>query len=155
MTDLERRIRDLLDEDARSAPQPAEAARAVSRTRRRQAVTLAGSALGVVALVAASIVAVRAVLTTDGMSPADAPTVTTTMNGISITYPEGWHVIDPDEAGLNGPDRTGARLPPDRSRALAGRHWGVVRLPGHSRRHDAGVPHDRPGGTARALPVLT
>jgi len=101
MTDLERRIRDLLDEDARSAPQPGETARAVSRTRRRQAVTLAGSALGVVALVAASIAGVRAVLTTDGRTPADAPTVTTTMNGISITYPEGWHVIDPDEAGLN------------------------------------------------------
>lgn len=103
MTDLEQRIRDLLDEDARLAPSPHETAPVVRRTRRRQAVTIAASALGVIALVAGSIVGVRAVLATDRGTPADAPTVTTTMNGISITYPEGWHLIDPDEAGLNGP----------------------------------------------------
>jgi hypothetical protein len=33
---------------------------------------------------------------------AQGPTTTGTMNGITITYPQSWHLIDPDTAGLNG-----------------------------------------------------
>jgi hypothetical protein len=51
----------------------------------------------------ASVVGVRTVLTSDRGAPADAPTRTTTsLNGISITHPEGWFVFDADELGLNG-----------------------------------------------------
>lgn len=103
MSDLEQDIRDLLTEEVRSAPPPHEPDRAVRRTRRRQVLTVAGSVLGVLALGAASIAGVRAVLTTGNGTPADAPTTTTTVNGISMLHPEDWYVVDPDEAGLNAP----------------------------------------------------
>ena len=32
----------------------------------------------------------------------EGPTTTGTLNGITITYPQAWHLIDPDKAGLNG-----------------------------------------------------
>jgi hypothetical protein len=98
MTDLERRIREVLEDGARSAPPPGDAHRAVGRTRRRQGLTLAGSLLGVVAVVAATVVGIRTVSELDGGAPAGGPElVTTTINGVSITTPEGWFVTDPPE----------------------------------------------------------
>ena len=88
----------------RPARPPAdEAAPAVRRTRRRQVSIVAGTLLGVIALAAASILGIRTVLTGEGGTPASSPVVTSSMNGISISQPEDWHLIDPDEAGLNGP----------------------------------------------------
>jgi hypothetical protein len=103
MTDLEQRMRELLDEEARSAPPPPEAKGAISRTRRRQVATVLAGTLGVVALVAATTIGLRAVLSNDRGVPSDQPTTTTIINGISITHPAGWFVFDPDELGLNGP----------------------------------------------------
>jgi len=104
MNDLEQDIRELLDEEVRSAPPPHEATATVRRTRRRQGAVIAGGALAAVALVAASLVGLRAIDRADRATFVDQPTVTTSLNGITISHPEGWHVVDPDEAGLNGPE---------------------------------------------------
>lgn len=104
MTDLERRIRDSLDDQARSTPPPHDAGSTLRRTRRRQLVTVGGGALGALALVAASVVGVTALLNAGGSQddvPTTNPTTTSTVNGVSITHPERWFVIDPDEVGLN------------------------------------------------------
>ncbi len=103
MTDLERRIREVLDDDARSAPPPHEAHRSLGRARRRQTLMVAGGLFGVLAVVAVTVVAVRTVSELDGGTPADAPgQMTTTINGVSVTTPGGWFVADPDTLGLNG-----------------------------------------------------
>jgi hypothetical protein len=104
MSDLERDIRELLDEETRSAPPPHEAGPVVRRTRRRQGAVIAGGALAAVALVAASFVGLRAIDRAERSTFVDQPTVTTSFNGITISHPESWHVVDPDEAGLNDPE---------------------------------------------------
>lgn len=104
MSDLEQDIRELLDEEVRSAPPPHEATDTVRRTRRRQGAVIAAGALAAVALVAASLVGLRAIDRADRATFVDQPTVTTSLEGITISHPEGWHVVDPDEAGLNGPE---------------------------------------------------
>jgi hypothetical protein len=104
MRNIEDDIRELLDDEARSAPAPHQTAAVVGRTQRRQGAVIAGGALAAIALVAVGIVGLRAVGTADRGIPANQPTVTTTLNGISMSHPEGWYVVDPDEAGLNGPD---------------------------------------------------
>lgn len=106
MNDLERDIRELLDEEVRSAPQPHERTAAVRRTRRRQGTVIAGGALAAVALVAASLMGLRAIERADDPTFGDQPTVATNINGITISHPEGWYVVDPDEAGMNGPNPT-------------------------------------------------
>lgn len=106
MTDLERQVRELLEDEARSAPAPHEATRALRKTGRRQGATIVTGLLAGTALVAASIVGLRTIRTADRGVPADQPTVTTTINGISITHPERWVVVDPEDAGLNGPEPT-------------------------------------------------
>ena len=106
MNDLERGIRELLDEEVRSAPPPHEGTGVVRRTRRRQGAVIAGGALAAVALVAASLVGLRAIDGADRSTFGDEPTVTTSLNGITMSHPEGWYVVDPDEAGLNGPSPT-------------------------------------------------
>jgi hypothetical protein len=106
MSDLEQDIRDLLDEEVRSAPPPHEGTTVVRRTRRRQGAVIAGGALAAVALVAGSLAGLRAIDRAEGPTFADQPTVSTSINGITMSHPEGWYVADPDEAGLNGPDPT-------------------------------------------------
>src|SRR5688572_26715598 len=106
MKDLERDIRELLDEEVRSAPQPHERTTAVRRTRRRQGTVVTGGALVTVALVAASLMGLRAIERADDPTFGDQPTVATNINGVTISHPEGWYAIDPDEAGMNGPDPT-------------------------------------------------
>lgn len=113
MTDLEQRIRDALEEQARSTPPPHQASATIRRTRRRQLVTVTGGALGALALVAGLVVGVAAVMNDGGSRndvPATAP-LTTRVHGISITHPEGWFVVDPDEAGLNSPPTDPPTLP--------------------------------------------
>jgi hypothetical protein len=101
MNDLERDLRDLLEDEARLAPPPHDARVAIRRTRRRQIATVAAATLGVAALLVGGIAGLRWIGDPDRTVPA-GETATTMMNGISITAPEAWHVIDPDEAGLNG-----------------------------------------------------
>jgi hypothetical protein len=102
MNDLERDIRDVLDEEVRSAPTPHERTGALRKTRRRQGTVIAGSALVAVALVAGSFAGLRLVDRADDPTFGDQPILTTSINGITMSHPEGWYVVDPDEAGLNG-----------------------------------------------------
>jgi hypothetical protein len=65
---------------------------------------VAAAGLGVAAAVVLAFAGFRSL---GGEGDRLVPASTTqTMNGITITYPEAWHLIDPDEAGLNGPDAT-------------------------------------------------
>lgn len=112
MSDLERRVRDALEGEARSAPPPHDTPPSLRRTRRRQVRTLVSGALGTVAVVATVVVGVQAIVTTDERVPAGPATTMTTINGISITHPEGWYVFDPDEEGLNGPTDGPANVRP-------------------------------------------
>jgi hypothetical protein len=112
MTDLEDRIRQALDDEARSAPPPLEAGPAIDRARRRQARSVAGGVLGALAVIAVAVLAVRAVGPGRGTPAADpGSTVTTTVNGISITHPDGWYVVDPDDLGFNGTTAPGPPPP--------------------------------------------
>ena len=100
--DIERRLRQALEDEVRGAPAPHASAGTIRRVRRRQTATVAGGLVGVVALVVAGAVGVGALRGDDGGIPAARPTLTDELNGITITYPEGWALVDPDEAGLNG-----------------------------------------------------
>ena len=105
MNDLERDLRHVLDEDARRVPTPTSAPEGLRRSvRRRQAVF--GSVVGLSALaIVAGVVAGASMLlpTRDTRQPiGEGPTTTGSLNGITITYPQAWHLIDPDTAGLNG-----------------------------------------------------
>lgn len=101
MNDIERELRDVLEREARDAPTPHETHTALRRTRRRQLRIVAATSLGVAAAV---VVAVAGFRSLGGEPDRLVPGSTTqTMNGITITFPETWFLIDPDEAGLNGP----------------------------------------------------
>lgn len=102
MNDLERDIRDVLDEEVRSAPTPHERTGALRKTRRRQGAVIFGGALVAVALVAGSFAGLRLIDRADDPTFGDQPILTTSINGITMSHPEGWYVVDPDEAGLNG-----------------------------------------------------
>jgi hypothetical protein len=111
MTDLEQRLRDALEHEGRLAPEPHEARPTLRRVRRRQALAVVGSVAAAVAILGAGIVGVGA-LVDDGNGIPAAPTTTETLNGISITFPDGWSLIDPDAAGLNGPTHDGTEQLP-------------------------------------------
>jgi hypothetical protein len=104
MNDLERELRSVLEREAGDAPSPHEIQTTLRRTRRRQLRTVVAAGLGVAAAVVLAVAGFRSLGgEPDRLVPAST---TQTMNGISITYPETWHLIDPDEARLNGPDAT-------------------------------------------------
>lgn len=113
MSDLEHDLREMFrrGEGEAPTPDPIDARPVVRRTRRRQGALVAASALGVALLAVASVAGIRALLTSDGATPANEPTTTTTIDGISITHPESWTVFDPDDLGLNGPPDLGSGLP--------------------------------------------
>jgi hypothetical protein len=109
VNDLERDLRNVLDEDARRVSTPTSAPEGLRRSvRRRQAVF--GSVVGLSALaIVAGIVAGATLLPIEseprpGVEAGELKTGT--LNGIMITYPIAWYLIDPDAAGLNGPDPT-------------------------------------------------
>ena len=104
MNDLERDLREVFQEDARHVPAPATAPEGLRRSaRRRQAVFGGAVALAGLAVVAGIVVGATTLLSQEsGPQPAAVPKTTGTMNGITITYPEPWHLIDPDTAALNG-----------------------------------------------------
>ena len=104
MNDLEHDLREVLDEDARRVPTPISAPKGLRRSvRRRQAVVGGVVGLSALAVVAGIVAGATTLLPVGSSQPAgEGPTTTGTLNGITITYPQAWSLIDPDEAGLNG-----------------------------------------------------
>jgi hypothetical protein len=102
MNDLERELRNALDREAGDAPAPRDAGAAIRRTRRRQVGMIAGSVIAAAALIAIAVVGFGAL--NDGSGEIVPASTTEEMNGITITFPDGWTLIDPDAAGLNGSD---------------------------------------------------
>jgi hypothetical protein len=113
VNDLERDLREVLHEDARSVTTPISAPEGLRRSvHRRQAVFGGLIALSALAIVAAIVSAAALILPLgpEGV-PADQPTVTSSLNGISITHPESWFLIDPDLADLNSSSEKSQDLP--------------------------------------------
>jgi len=105
MNDLERDLREVLHDDARRVQAPATAPEGLRRSaRRRQAVFGGAVALAGLAVVAGIVAGATTLLSSQsGPAPAtEGPKTTGTLNGITITYPQSWHLIDPDTAALNG-----------------------------------------------------
>lgn len=111
MTDLEQRLRGILEDEARRAPAPHEPRDGVRRARRRQILTVVTSIASVVAVVAIVGFGIGALVRSDGSVPADGSTVTRSMNGVTITFSDTWTLVDPDAAGLNGRPTPGEDLP--------------------------------------------
>jgi hypothetical protein len=104
VNDLEHDLREVLDEDARRVPTPISAPEGLRRSvRRRQALFGGVVGLSALAIVAGIVASATMLLPVRTSQPAGrGPTTTGTLNGITITYPQAWSLIDPDEAGLNG-----------------------------------------------------
>jgi hypothetical protein len=105
VNDLERDLREVLHEDARSVPTPISAPEGLRRlAHRRQAVFVGLMGLAGAAVIAGIVVGATTLPSLQsGPEPAaPGPKTTGTLNGITITYPQAWHLIDPDTAGLNG-----------------------------------------------------
>jgi hypothetical protein len=104
VNDLERDLREVLHEDARSVPTPISAPEGLRRSvRRRQAVFGGLVGLSALAIVAGVVAGATMLLPVRSSQPAgEGPVTTGTLNGITITYPQAWSLIDPDKAGLNG-----------------------------------------------------
>jgi hypothetical protein len=104
VNDLEHDLREVLDEDARRVPTPISAPEGLRRSvRRRQALLGGVVGLSALAIVAGIVASATMLLPVRPTQPAGEGTTTTgTLNGITITYPQAWSLIDPDEAGLNG-----------------------------------------------------
>ena len=141
MNDLERDLRDVLDEDARRVPTPTSAPEGLRRSARRRQ----GVFGGLVGLAGAAIVAAVVAGATTGVpsgrdrSPADVGSTTTgTMNGITITYPQTWHLIDPDDSAAERvPDDGRVAAPPHRARAGADAGPETFGCPGLAAESDA------------------
>lgn len=112
MNDLERDLRTLLDGKASAAGVPEPDARLLRRARRRQMGTVLAGALGVAVILGGVVVAVWAFGPSRGAAPADPlePRVQTTVNGVTVTHPESWTVLDPVEAGIAPETETTTRL---------------------------------------------
>jgi hypothetical protein len=104
VNDLERDLQAVLQEDARRVPTPTSAPEGLRRSARRRQ-TVFGSVVGLsaLAIVAAVVAGASMLLPFKSAQPAGEGQMTTgTLNGITITHPAAWSLIDPDEAGLNG-----------------------------------------------------
>ena len=104
MNDLERDLREVLHEDARRVRTPASAPEGLRRSVRRRQLVFGGAvALAGIAIVAGIVAGATMLRPVRSSQPGgEGPTTTGTINGITITYPQKWSLIDPDEAGLNG-----------------------------------------------------
>jgi hypothetical protein len=104
VNDLERDLQQVLHEDARRVPTPTSAPEGLRRSvRRRQAVFGSVVGLSALAIVAAVVSGASMLLPFKSAQPAGEGQMTTgSLNGITITHPAAWSLIDPDEAGLNG-----------------------------------------------------
>jgi hypothetical protein len=113
VNDLERDLRKVLDEDARRVPTPISAPEGLRRSvRRRQAVFGGLVGLSALAIVAGIVAGATTLLPVRSSQPGgEGPTTTGTLNGITITYPSSWHLIDPDVVGLNSSSDKSQDLP--------------------------------------------
>jgi hypothetical protein len=108
VNDLERDLRELFHEDARLVPAPVSAPKGLRRSARRRQAVFAGL-LGVAGLaIAAGVVAGASLLLPLEEGPAPAAETTGTANGITITYPVDWALLDHDPGTPSG---TTADLP--------------------------------------------
>ena len=113
MNDIEHDLRELFEERAKevtTAPRAPEAI--VMRSRRRELRTAAFAIVLTVAVVSLSVVGLRGVLAGRNSTPAGAvePTRTVTVNGVTVTVPESWWVVDPASAGVE--PQHGSRVSP-------------------------------------------
>ena len=80
-------------------------ARLVARTRRREWLSAGVGVAVAVIVVVASIAGLRSLGSSDGSQPGEVgPTETTTVSGITITYPETWFAEDPVAIGIEPND---------------------------------------------------
>ena len=104
MNDLERDLREVLHEDARRVRTPASPPGGLRRSARRRQVVFAGVVgLSALAIVAGVVAGASLLLPAERSVPGVEPVTSGTLNGITITYPRSWVLIDPDAEGLNGP----------------------------------------------------
>ena len=104
MNDVERELTEMFERREAGVRGPAfapsRAPRAlVRRARRRQLATVVGGALLMALAVVAAFTGLRAIADGDHLTPA-APPAQGTVNGITMTYPETWSLIDPIAAGI-------------------------------------------------------
>ncbi|MBI4259693.1 MAG: hypothetical protein HY658_03910 [Actinobacteria bacterium] len=101
MNDVERELRELLQRKADGAGEPwgePEAPiRVLRRVRRRQALTTAVAGLTAAAVALGAFLGVRAVLGGPAPVVPGRSVITATVNGVTITYPEGWYLVDPSD----------------------------------------------------------
>jgi hypothetical protein len=105
VNDLERDLREVLHDDALRVSTSGTAPEGLSRSaHRRQAVFVGLVGLAGAVVVAGIVIGATTLLSTQsGPKPAAlGPKTTGTLNGVTITYPSSWKLIDPDTAGLNG-----------------------------------------------------
>jgi hypothetical protein len=105
VNDLEHDLREVFHDDALRVPTPAMAPEGLRRSARRRQALFGGAVALAGLLVAAGVIAGATTLLSRQGGPEPAglgPTTTGTMNGVTITYPQAWHLIDPDTAALNG-----------------------------------------------------
>lgn len=95
MNDLETRLRDLLAEDARHAPDAPEAVGPVRRARRHQALTVSAAITTVVALAGAGFLVLRSL----EQDTVPTSTVERAVNGITMSIPPEWYLVDPVDIG--------------------------------------------------------
>jgi hypothetical protein len=101
---LDEELRDLLQRKADEPwPPPELSPRVLHRARRRQTLTAALAGATAVLVGAGSFLGARAILTGRESGLANTNRVTETVNGITITYPEAWFLVDPVEAGIEPP----------------------------------------------------
>jgi hypothetical protein len=109
MNDLEARIREVLDEDATRAPRAERLPNGlVPRVRKRQARTGVGAAIVAAMVISLGAVGMRTLLSDRVFLPAvDGSSRTSTVDGVTITYPTAWHLTELDQVTSTqdpGPD---------------------------------------------------
>jgi hypothetical protein len=102
MNDLEHDLRTLLQDKAADAGAPQPSPPLLRRARWRQLGTVLGGIAIAAAVVGGAIFAIAELGPADRHTPADSrePVVDTTVNGITISHPESWYVVDPVTAGI-------------------------------------------------------
>jgi hypothetical protein len=109
MNDLEARIRQILDEDAARAPRAERLPNGlVPRVRKRQARTGAGATIVAAMVIVLGAVGMRTLLSPRvSVSGVDGSSRTSTVDGVTISYPAGWYLTELDQVPSTqdpGPD---------------------------------------------------
>jgi hypothetical protein len=106
MNDLDRDIREMFRRhEADLVPSVTALPKLMRRTRRRQIGTIAAGTLLIISGFVGATSGLRAVVGNEPQLPGSGgETRTTTINGITITYPEVWFAADPVEVGLEPQD---------------------------------------------------